>query len=48
MKLKFTRKQLAILILLIIVVPIIYNKIAGFIGGMIMQQMMKMPKRGCY
>lgn len=44
MKLKFTRKQLAILILLIIVVPIVYNKTAGFIGGMIMQQMMKMPK----
>ena len=44
MKLKLTRKQLAILILLIIIVPIIYNKTAGFIGGMIMQKMMKMPK----
>lgn len=39
-----TRKRLAILVLLIIIVPIIYNKTAGFIGGMIMQQMMKMPK----
>ncbi len=44
MKIKMTRKQLAILILLIIIVPIIYNKTAGFIGGMIMQKMMKMPK----
>lgn len=44
MKLKMTRKRLAILVLLIIIVPIIYNKTAGFIGGMIMQQMMKMPK----
>ena len=44
MKLKMTRKQLAILILLIIIVPIIYNKTAGFIGGIIMQKMMKMPK----
>lgn len=44
MKIKMTRKKLAIFILLIIVVPIIYNKTSGFIGGMIMQQMMKMPK----
>ncbi len=44
MKIKMTRKQLAILILLIIIVPIIYNKTAGFIGGMIMQKMMRMPK----
>lgn len=44
MKLKMTRKRLAILVLLIIIVPIIYNKTAGFIGGMIMQKMMKMPK----
>lgn len=44
MKLKMTRKRLAILVLLIIIVPIIYNKTAGFIGGLIMQQMMKMPK----
>lgn len=44
MKLKITRKRLGILVLLIIIVPIIYNKSAGFIGGMIMQKMMKMPK----
>ncbi len=44
MKVKLTRKKLAVLILLIIIVPIIYNKCSAFIGGMIQMQMMKMPK----
>ncbi len=44
MKFKMTRKQMAIAILLIIIVPIVYHKISGFVSGMIMQQMMKMPK----
>ncbi len=44
MKLKITRKKLAIIILLIIIVPIIYNKASGLVTGLIMQQMMRMPK----
>lgn len=44
MKIKMTRKKLAILILLVIIVPIIYNKTSGLISGMVMQQMMKLPK----
>ncbi|MBP3820887.1 efflux RND transporter periplasmic adaptor subunit [bacterium] len=44
MKFKLTRKRLAILVLLIIIVPIIYNKASGFVAGIIMQQMMRMPK----
>jgi len=44
MKIKFTRKTMAIIILLVIIVPIIYNKTAGFIGGMIQKRMMMMPK----
>ncbi len=44
MKLKMTRKKLAILVLLIIIVPIIYNKTSGYIAGMIQKQLMMMPK----
>lgn len=44
MNVKITRKHVAIILLLIIIVPIIYNKISSLIGGIIMQQMMKMPK----
>ena len=44
MKINLTRKQWAIVILLIIIVPIIYNKTAGFIGGMIQKRLMMMPK----
>ncbi len=44
MKFKLNRKQATILILLIIVVPIVYNKVSGIVTGMIIQQMMKMPK----
>ena len=44
MKINLTRKQWTIVILLIIIVPIIYNKTAGFIGGMIQKRLMMMPK----
>lgn len=44
MKFKMTRKQMAILLALIIVVPIIYNKVAAFVMGMIQRQAMMMPK----
>ncbi len=44
MNIKFTRKKLAALILLVIIVPIIYNKTSALIGGLIQMQMMKMPK----
>lgn len=44
MKFKLSRKQVAIIMLLIIVVPILYNKVSGLVTGLIMQQMMRMPK----
>lgn len=44
MKFKLTRKQLAVIILLIIIVPIIYNKTSGFIIGVLQKQAMRMPK----
>ena len=44
MKYSLSRKQWGILILLVIIVPIIYNKTSGFITGMIQKQAMKMPK----
>jgi len=44
MKINVTRKRLAIVILLIIVLPILYNKTSGLITGIMMQQFMKMPK----
>ena len=44
MKIKITRKRAAIAMLLIIVVPILYNKTSGFLLGMIQQQMMRMPR----
>lgn len=44
MKLKVTRKQMAIAVLLIIIVPIIYNKASGLVMGIIAQQAMKIPK----
>ncbi len=44
MKINLTRKQWAVVILLIIVVPIVYNKTSGFIKGMLQQQAMRMPK----
>ena len=44
MKISLTRKQWAIVVLLIIIVPIIYNKTSVFITGLIQQQAMRMPK----
>ena len=44
MKIHFTRKKLAILVLALIIVPILYNKASGLVTGLIIQQMMKMPK----
>lgn len=44
MKFKLTRKQLAVIILLIIIVPIIYNKTSGLIIGVLQKQAMRMPK----
>ena len=44
MKLKFTRKHAAIIILLIIILPIVYNKISAAIAGIIQKQMLIMPK----
>lgn len=44
MNIKLTRKQLAVIILLIIIVPIIYNKTYGLIIGMLQKQAMRMPK----
>lgn len=45
MNFKLTRKQLAVIILLIIIVPIIYNKTSGFIIGVLQKQAMRMPKK---
>ena len=44
MKLKVTRKRVAIVILLIIIVPIIYNKISGKIAAVIQAKLNSIPK----
>lgn len=44
MKINLTRKQWAVVLLLVIIVPIAYNKTAGAITGFIQKQAMKMPK----
>ena len=44
MKISLTRKQVGIIILLIIIVPIVYNKTAGAITGFIQRRAMMMPK----
>lgn len=44
MNFKLTRKQATVIILLIIIVPIIYNKTSGLIIGMLQKQAMRMPK----
>ncbi len=44
MKIKMTRKRLAILVLLIIIVPIIYNKVSGAVMGYFMKIAMSKPK----
>ena len=44
MKINLTRKQCAVVLLLVIIVPIAYNKTAGAITGFIQKQAIKMPK----
>ena len=44
MKINLNRKQWAVILLLVIIVPIVYNKAAGAITGFIQKQAMKMPK----
>lgn len=44
MKFKMTRKKMAILVLLVIIVPIVYNKLAGTVMGLIQRQAMMQPK----
>ncbi len=44
MKLQMTRKKWAIVVLLVIIVPIIYNKASSFVSAIIQRQAMMMPK----
>ena len=44
MKLKVTRKRVAIVILLVIIVPIIYNKVSGKIAAVIQAKLNSIPK----
>ena len=44
MKIKMTRKRMAIVVLLVIIVPIIYNKVTGTVMGFIQRQAMMRPK----
>lgn len=44
MKINLTRKQWGLVVLLIIVVPILYNKLAGAVTGIIQKRMMSIPK----
>lgn len=44
MEVKITRKQAAIAVLLIIILPIVYNKISGKIAGLIQKRAMMAPK----
>lgn len=44
MKFKMTRKKMAILVLLVIIVPIVYNKLAGTVMGLIQRQAMMKAK----
>lgn len=44
MKIKMTRKRMAIVVLLVIIVPIIYNKVAGAVMGFMQRQAMMRPK----
>lgn len=44
MKFKMTRKKMAILVLLVIIVPIVYNKLSGTVMGLIQRQAMMQPK----
>ena len=45
MKIKCTRKQLGIILLLIIICPIVYNKLSGLVMGLIQQYMMTHMKK---
>ncbi|HIS82810.1 efflux RND transporter periplasmic adaptor subunit [bacterium] len=44
MKINLTRKHWAVIILLVIIVPIIYNKSMSLIAGFMQQQAMRIPK----
>ncbi len=44
MHIKVTRKKVAVLILLVIIIPIIYNKISGKIAGIIQSRLNAIPK----
>ena len=44
MKIKLTRKKAAIFLLLVIIVPIIYNKVSGKIAAIIQMRMNSIPK----
>lgn len=44
MKINLTRKHWAVIILLVIIVPIIYNKSMSLVAGFMQQQAMKIPK----
>lgn len=44
MKINLTRKQWAIVLLLVIIVPIIYNKASGAVAAIIQRKAMMMPK----
>ena len=44
MKFKMTRKKMAIFVLLVIIVPIVYNKLAGTVMGLIQRPAMMQPK----
>ncbi len=44
MKIKMTRKLMTTIILLVIILPILYNKTVGFITGIIQKRAMMMPK----
>ncbi len=44
MNVKITRKQMAIIVLLVIIVPIVYNKISGAVLGFMQRQAMLRPK----
>ncbi len=44
MRISLTRKKWAVIILLVIIVPIIYNKTSGVVTGMIQRQAMMQPK----
>lgn len=44
MRISLTRKKWAVIILLVIIVPIVYNKTSGVVTGMIQRQAMMQPK----